>query len=464
MDFELNYFVEIKIGDYFLYKENNQFYYINKPPRVVESPGAYKYECIFESSIHELRKTKIFLDTPKETGFYRDYKFPLTGNAQTFLLFIVGNLNRNGDTLTAGTYTETDTITIDFNNWNAFEAIRSIAEKLGFNWFIENNVLNFAAKETQTSYVFQVGRKKGFSELTRALVDSVNIETVVYGYGSTENMPPRTATEGQTYDSDLLTENRLTFTGVDGESKLTNNTALFGEIESVQEFPEIKPEFTGTVSAIDLDTRIFYDNSIDFDINVQLLAGILPKIKFLTGKLIGLTFNISFEDATDKITMDIYTDESGAYPNDLIFASVGDTYKLFDIVMPESYIIAASTKLQAATQSYLDNKSNRLESYTANVDREFIQGNNISLNLGDLIRIVSTPFQLDALYPIKELTQKITDRNDYSLTFGDSLPKSLLASLKITNFTTEQSIYQVKKSSVTNNSVTNILGDTLSWE
>ena len=459
-------FVEFKIGDYILYEKTNLFYYLNKLPRVTESPKANKYECVFEGSVHQLRKTRIFLDTEKTVGFYRDYKFPLTGNAQTLLLFIVDNLNRSGGNFIAGVYKETDTATIDFNNFNAFEAISSIASVLGFDWYLEGNVLNFDAKLENDAYVFQVGRKVGFTELTRVRVESSNVETVVYGYGSTENMPPRTATEGQTYDSDLLTENRLDFEGVDSESKLENNTETYGVVESVQEFDDIKPEFTGAVTEIDeTNVRVFYDTTIDFDINNQLLEDIKPKIKFLSGKLIGLTFNISYELIGDKMTMDIYTDESGDYPNDIIFAEVGDRYKLFDLVMPDSYIVDARLRLKEATQAYLDKQSNPLQSYTGVIDKEYVQIRGIVLDLGDLVRIISTPFGLDELYEIKALTQGITDPNKYSITFGDTLPLSLLANLKITNFSTQQSIYSVQKNSVTNNQVTNIVGgETVAWE
>lgn len=464
LNFILNTFVEIRIGDYIYFEKNNQFYYLHKLPRVVESPKNYKYDCIFEGPIHSLKETKIFLTTPKDEGFYRDYKFPLTGNAETFLNFIVDNLNRNGGSYTVGAFKNTSTETVDFNNFNAFEAISTISEILGFDWYIEGNVLNFDAKDITSQFTFQVGRKVGFTELTRARVSSEDIETVVYGYGSTLNLPPRTADEGITYESTLLTENRLVFVGDDGESKLSKNTESYGEIESIQEFDTIYPEFTGDVTGLFTSVFSFYDTTINFDIESYKLSGITPKITFLTGKLIGLTFNISFDYATNLVTMDPYTDESGEYPNDIIFAEVGDRYKLFDIFLPESYIDDARVRLQEATQTYLDKQSKPLESYNGDIDREFIELYQIVLDLGIFIRVISFPFGIDNLYAINELTQKITDPNDYKITFGDILPKSLLATLKVSNFSTEQSIYNVQKNSVTNTQVTNIIGEDLEWQ
>lgn len=463
--FTLDEPVEFKIGDYISFEKTEQLYYLNTLPRVVESPKNNQYECIFEGAIHELRKTKVILTTPKtEGGEYIDYRFSLTGNAETFLQFLVDNLNRTGSEYIVGTFKETDIITMDFNNWNVFETIVQISDLLDFDWYLDGLTLNFDAKTIESSFTFQVGRLVGFTELIRIRLNSSFVQTVVYGYGSIDNLPPRTAEEGQTYDSPLLTENRLAFSGVDGESKLENNIALFGRVETIQEFDDIKPEYTGVVTSIDSeDVSIFFDTNIDFDINDQLLSGIKPKITFLTGKLIGLTFDISFDDDDKEITMDIYSDESGDYPNDIIFAEVDDEYKIFDLIMPESYITDAETRLEDAVQTYLDESSDILSFYEGNIDSQYIQTNQIVLNLGELIRVVSTSFLIDNLYEIKELIQNINDPNKYIVKFGDILPRSLLSLIKSTNFNTNNYIYQVSKSSVTTNQVINIIGERIEW-
>lgn len=466
LNFTLVDFVKFKIGDYIVFPKTSQLYVLNAFPKVTESPKENKYECIFQGGLHEFTKYKVFLNTAKVNGgSYRDYSFPLTGNAQTFLSFIVDNLNRNGGSYVAGVYAETDTITVNFNNWNVYQSIYTLSESLGFDWYLDGNVLNFDKRTEQTAYTFQVGRRLGLIKLTRSKIESASIETVVYGYGSTDNMPPRTADEGQTYDSPLLTENRLAFDGVDGESKLTKNVDLYGIRESVQEFDDIKPEFTGTVSAIDSESSlIFFDTSINFDINTQLLAGVFPKITFLTGKLIGLTFNIAYELETAQITMDIYSDESGDYPNELIHAEVGDTYKIFDLIMPAANIASAKIRLQAAVQSYIDASAVPLVYYSSKMESFLLEEQKIKLHIGDIIRIVSPAFELDGLFEINSLTQNIINKYEYTIKFGDIIPKGLLATLKISNFTTDQEIYNVNKSIVTNNQVTNIVGDEITWE
>jgi hypothetical protein len=416
-----------------------------------------------------LKKTKILLNTPRiPSGQYTDYKFPLTGNAKTFLDFIVSNLNRTGSGYVSGTYKETGLKTIQFNNWNAFEAINEISTSLGFSWYIVGKTLHFNEKPIGAYYTFQVGRKAGFPELIRTRVESEQIETVVYGYGSTQNLPPRTASFGLTYDGNLLTENRLCFSGVNGESKLEKNVDLYGRIESIQEFDDIKPEFVGTVSSISSDLNVFFDTGIDFDINLQLLSGISPKINFLSGKLLGINFGFVFDYPTKRYTLSPYTDESGIYPNELIHPEIGDTYTLIDILMPESYITSAKLRLQEAVQIYIDKQSKDLEVYEGQPDEEFISSNDIILNLGDFIRVVSIPFILDNTYEIKELVQNIIRPSLYSLKFGDVLPKSFVNALKNANFATKQQIYNIERNTYTTtevtNQVTNITGQDLEWQ
>lgn len=456
LNFTLNNLADIRIGDYIIFEKTAQIYTLNKLPRVIERPKNYKYECIFEGKIHELRKTKIFLTT----GIYKDYKFPLTGNAKTFLDFIVSNLNAKGGSYIAGIYKETNTATIDFNNWNAFEAITEISKQLGFSWYLEGDILNFDSKEPNAAYSFQIGRFLGLTDLTRLRVDNEEIETVVYGYGSTKNLPPRTAESGQTYDSDLLTENRLCFDGVNGESYLEKNVDVFGRIESIQEFG-IFPERVGTVSSVNsTDLRIFFDDSIDFDIEQQKMAGLTPKIKFLSGSCLGLTFNIAFDYTVKKFTVDFYTDEAGQFPNEIIKIQPGDTYTIFDIIMPASYISNAKTRLQEATQAYLDTASQLKELYEGNPDPYVIEQNNIQLYIGDWLRIVSATFKIDKIYEINELTQNINDPHLYTIKFGNVIPRSLLSLLKQNNFAVQQQINTVQNNVY---NTTNV-GQELQWQ
>lgn len=470
LNFVLNTYIDIQIGDYISFEKTEQLYHLNKKPRVIQSPNNYQYECIFEGSIHNLKKYKCFFTTEKiEGGYYKDYKFPLTGNAESFLYFIVEVLNDVDTGFTVGKFKATDTVTVDFNNWSIFQAIVQLSSILGFDWYLNGKELNFDEKGYDTTYTLQVGRKSGFTALTRQRVDNENLETVVYGYGGTKNLPPRNAESGITYDSPLLTENRLSFVGVDGESKLENNIDKYGIIEAVKEFDDIYPERTGSVTAVDSENHlVFFDDTLDFDIEQQKLSGIKPKINFLSGRLLGLTFDIAYDHTTFQFTMDAITDETGSYPNETQRPEIGDEYKLFDIQMPESYITEAVERLEQATQDYLDVQSDSLDLYSGTLDEFFVRENNVVLDIGDVIRVISTPFLIDNYYEIKELVQNITNKYIYQVKFGNVLPKSLVALLRETEFQTQQSIYNIQKntynSNQINNQITNISNQVIEWE
>jgi len=464
LSFRSDTFIELKIGDFIIYEKNGLQYYLNEQPRVLSKPREYSYECYFETGIHEFQKVKVFLETPKVGGgSYLDYRFPLTGTAQTFLQFIVNVLNNAGGNYTVGDYEETASYTIDFNNWNVYETIQVLAQKIGFNWYLEGGVLNFKARENQTTHVFQVGMKNGFESLTRMRLNNTSLFTVVYGYGSTKNLPPRTNTGGATYDGPTLTENRLAFVGVGGESKLTKNIDLYGVRETVVEFDDIFPEFTGTVTDV-IDTHTFTDQTIDFDINNYLLEGITAKVTFLDGRLVGQTFSIAYDHDSFQITLTPVTDPSGQYPNTSIIMETGDTYKIFDIAFPESYIATAMTRLQTRTEEHLDDVSTPQEQYEAKVDKDYLRSRGLHLYVGDVIRVVSTKFNLDQFFEINEIVQKITDPYQYTIKFGDVLPINLANLFRLSIFSVQQEIQNITNNSVTNNQIQNIEGDTVEWE
>lgn len=458
LDFFVDTYVDLQIGDRIYFSKTNSFYTLNSKPNVSSTPRNYRYSCRFEGALHEFEKVQVFLDTVTETKTYRDYSFSLTGTAETFLHFIIENLERAGYSYEIGAYETTEPVTIQFNNWNVREAINEITGTLGIEWCMVGDTLHFKKVSSELAYVFMVGRYNGFTSLERTRLQSKELYTVVYGYGGTQNLPPR-----ESYDSTTLFENRLMFAGVDGESKLTNNIELYGRRETVQEFPDIIPEYTGTVQTLS-SLYTFTDTGIDFDINEQLIPGLEPKVTFLSGSLMGLSFGITVADG-NTITLTPITEESGTYPNATIKMTVGDTYKIYDIQMPDSYIVAAQNRLQQATQDFLDDYSTPADVYTAQVDEEYLRINEIELSLGIMIRIVNEEFGIDNMYEIKDLQRNINNEYKYTIGFGEKMPSGLISSIKNNNFTQKQTIYNINRTMVTSNEVTNIIGgETPTWE
>lgn len=464
LNFVLASALDVPIGAFIILNDTATKYTILDTYRRETAPNDYLYECICSGVIHEFVHAYCLLRTEKPTGgSYVDYTFSLTGNAQTFLQFIVENLQTVGIPIVAGIAKATDTRTILFDTWNCLQACQAIAEELGFGFYVSAGVLHFNSREVNTYHTFQVGILAGIRLLTRFRTETDNLRTCVYGYGATKNLPLRTGA-GVTYDGALLTENRLSFVGVSGESKLCKNTELYGIRQDIQEFEEIYPTHTGTVTAIGSSVYGFKDNTFPFDINVYLLVGIPPKLTFLSGLLTGRTFNIS-QTSGIEFLLDAVTDESGSYPNDAFFPQVGDAYTIFDIYFPEVYLTEAQDRLRQATQAYIDTVSVPQCAYEAKLDPQYILQRGIRLRIGDVVRIVSAEDGLDDLYDIKELTLPcFTSPQDYTIKFGAYLPKSLLTRLKDVAFVNRNTIANIQGNAVTNNSVTNIIGDSFTWK
>jgi hypothetical protein len=460
LDFTSDTLIDLRVGDYITHPRTQLVYTMREVATIMERPRYYSYEVTFKSLIHQLSEVKALLYTVTEDKTYIDYTFSLTGTAATFLQYITETLQRAGITLQVGTARETDTTTLFFNNWTVMEAIQQMSETLGFDWWLENDtVLHFDTKQTQLERVLMTGRLNGFTQLTRTKLEDSDLCTVVYGFGSTQNLPPRTGTP-PTYDGVTLEQNRLSF-GTD--SRLERNVDKYGIRESVQEF-DIKPSYTGTVENT-LSITEFIDTAIDFDINEQLMSGIVPKVVFLSGILSGMTFQINYATALKRITLLQTSDEAGVFPNSVAFPSVGDVYTLVDLAMPQSYIDNAVERLREATQDYLDKNSEQQYVYEGILDEEFVRMYTLRPFLGDIVRVVAPLFALDGLFEIKELVQSITIPSRFQIKFGFALPKGLRFLLKSINFTTSQEIYNIQRTSITNNDITNrIGGETPTWE
>jgi hypothetical protein len=459
LEFSTDTYVDLQIGDYIYKGETRQLYTLFNKPTIHTSPNQHRYICVFEGSIARMKHTTCLLLTESEGKVYNDYTFSLTGNARTFLLFLVENLNRNEGDFSAGEWEDTETVTIQFNNWTVYEAIEEIASQLEISWYVTpEGAINLKEKVNEIPYLFTIGNLSGIVSLSITRVVSEEISTVVYGFGGSQNMPPRRS-DGITYDSVNLADNRLFF-GTD--SRLEKNVGLYGIREKVVEFPDIYPSFTGEVGQV-IDTFSFLDNSIDFDINEQLAAGIPPKVTFLSGMLNGMTFNISYD--SNQIALEPLEEQGTTYPNETIGFHKDDTYTITDIIMPQSYVEAAQIRLQEHTQEWIDNNSKPYDVYEALLDEQYMRMYDIRLELGDTIRIVSEEFGIDAMFEIKELRSNINNPYKVTLKFGDKLPIPLVNGIRNSTFTNRQNVYNISRTMVSTSEVTNIIGgETPTWQ
>jgi hypothetical protein len=411
LNFELAEPLALKVGDYIIF--NNVKYSLYDEPKVTTAPKKNEYECNFYSAFYELKRPKMLL------GF--DYTFDYTGNAADFLLLCVNNMNRDLGGYTVGSAPDTEVKTLLISNKTVLEFIQDLKKEFGIEVWLNEKQLNFTAFGADTGYTFKVGRFQGLYNLSRKKVESTNIITKLWVYGSDKNLAPD-------YDSPLLLK-RLAFENADlnNESRLEKNVALYGVREDILELDDIKPERTGTITAIDADDNLkFTDNTIDFDVNEHLLPGLTPKVNFISGALMGITFDLSYDHASKTFTVDAFTDESGTYPNATLKFTAGDKYKLFDISLPATYVSDAKARLRTAGQAHLEKNCVPQVLYSLDVDESHIRRNAMKLKTGDYVTVSDTALGIDGQIRIVGLKQSIVNPDNIELDVGELLPTTLV--------------------------------------
>ena len=292
-------------------------------------------------------------------------------------------------------------------------------------------------------FTLQYGRGKGLYKLSRANVNNAGITNRLYVYGSQENLPRN---YGHTKLC-LADTSRLT-------SYLEDKVSIdaYGVKEGEKNYPDIKAERVGVITALGADRITFIDTSGDpddpenlpmFDLNQKgtdgsttyLIDGTSAKIKFQTGNLAGYEFELhSYDHATKTFIINRFTDENGlVFPNDeqdaFTFA-VGDKYIITDIQLPDSYVRQAQGRLEAAARADFPPMTQPQVSYKLGLTEGFftaLWGKEVEtefLHVGDYIHIVDKEIGVDKEIRITAITRDLLRPHTYELTLSDTVVKS----------------------------------------
>jgi hypothetical protein len=412
--------VAFQINDYII--DSNKKYYLNSLPSVTKnSTREFSYSCEFSASLYNLNKTKLLSITGE-----RDHN--LNGQIVDFLTLIVSNLQRNDTNWAVGSYiTNTDYKNISFSGENCLAALSKLAKEYETEFYIDDSqtikTINLKEKGTVQAITLQYGSNGGLYKIDRKNVDSSGIITRLYAFGSDRNIP-------SSYRSGAK---RLKFSDT---SALEANVYDYGINEADVVFDDIFPTRTGTITFMQEDVS---DTGIDFDLNSQMLPGISPKIHFQTGMLAGYEFEIvkdSWNNTYKSFRIVPYTDTNGRIlPSGDYFPVTGDTYKFIDIDLPQSYITAAETALQAKAQEYLNKNSTPRVAYSVIADPIFFKAANISLSAGDTVTIYDPNLGVNKQIRVTEISRKLSDQYNYDkIVLSDTLYESVgLAQARFNN-------------------------------
>lgn len=244
---------------------------------------------------------------------------------------------------------------------------------------------------------------------------------------------------------------------------IESNVSKYGVIEYTEIFDDIFPTRTGKVTSVNVsDPFKFYDTSIDFNINTQLLPGITPKVVFNSGQLAGYEFDISrFDNATKEITILQNKDERNiTVPSPDLKAAIGDEYILVDLVMPQSYVEAAEILLRNKAQAFLDQLSQPQLSYTMVIDPVFMKRTKRTLQIGDLIWIIDLQLELSRKIRIVSVSRNIVNEFSYQVDLSDIVSPGTISLILSTQQSSSQDINDINQF-LANNSVFNntVIGD-----
>jgi len=391
ISFAITEVIDFQIGDYILIF-GRQFNLNIIPSVTKRGENNYLYDCIFESIQYDLSKIQY---TNLING-----EFPLTGDLSVFVNLIITNLNRVYTGWSTGVVKiGTETKTLQFSNENCLEVLQRLCTEYSVNFKISESksisIDNFTSAPLAS---FSYGKGVGLWQLNRTVVDSKNIITRLYPYGSTRNIP----SDYRNYSTRLKL----------AESYIESNVELYGIMEASQTFEDIKPRFNGVITEVSpTDETIFKCSSIDFNLNNQLMPGTSAKVHFNTGLLAGYEFEISsYNDITKEISLKVLDQEKAingsglienyVLPNDTLKPEDGNQFVFIDIIMPQSYITEAETALREAATSYINQNNHPRVQYKLDLDAIFMKEAALTPDVGDYITVVDAALGINSAIQI----------------------------------------------------------------
>lgn len=415
-------------------------YRLNQLPRVRRT-GAHKYayDLTFEGVQYDLLRA--FYDVTIETtgNTLQDVQGDaLTGDLRRFATVLVSNANRVfPDKWRLGTCPATiadktltfgdgdNCLAVYQNLCKTFEVEATISERGGVY------TIDFAKRVGVTHpFAFEFGKGKGLYALDRQNVDSSNIVTRLKVYGSSDNITNKYRAQRLCLPEKSKAQSFI---------EQADAVARYGVHEARKVFDDIKPTFSGKITAVVAGSVLQFQDASMFDLNAKeadgkttkyLVAGVSAKIHFNTGNLAGYEFDIQkYDHATKTFTLKKLTDDRGdVFPSVSSTAfqfAVGDEYKILDVTLPERYQQEAEQKLQERALEYYRQNSQPKVKYGLSVTKSYLQklfrgGEATGLfSPGDYINVKDESIGVDKAVRIQSLERNLLDVYSYTLTLAD---------------------------------------------
>lgn len=447
--------------------------------REVVSEGYYNYEPVFYGVMYDLMKT-IYRNCDKY-GKSDKSTFDLTYTIKEFVQVLIYNMERDYPGLwkfDVDNCPDTEAKTIQFSGVNCLQALQTLCNSEQFNLEFQItqdkgvrtiHIGKFGKRINPPSGAdfFEWGKGNGLYNLKEQKIDDKAIITRLWAEGGTTNIrsnyrdyserlqlpyPQRKNQYEHTLSDGTVVKVGTETIGIaDDAKRYIEDAALrdkIGSEEDVKTYDNIYPTRTGTVTAVVADDICaFIDDTMDFDLNkkddkgtVYLVDGTSAKITFTSGRLAGQQFELEakggYNHETKKFRIIPFTDNRGltipsAETQDAYRIEVGNTYKITDIYLPESYEQKAEENLWYAAMEDFKTATQAKAQYTLTLDRlyflqELSRDTDTSVfEVGDYVPVKDTRFGIEKQMRIQKVTRNLLLEQDYQITLADTTAVSI---------------------------------------
>lgn len=447
--------------------------------REVVSEGYYNYEPVFYGVMYDLMKT-IYRNCDKY-GKSDKSTFDLTYTIKEFVQVLIYNMERDYPGLwkfDVDNCPDTEAKTIQFSGVNCLQALQTLCNSEQFNLEFQItqdkgvrtiHIGKFGKRINPPSGAdfFEWGKGNGLYNLKEQKIDDKAIITRLWAEGGTTNIrsnyreyserlqlpyPQRKNQYEHTLSDGTVVKVGSETIGIADDAKRYIEDAelrdKIGSEEDVKTYDNIYPTRTGTVTAVVADDICaFIDDTMDFDLNkkddkgtVYLVDGTSAKITFTSGRLAGQQFELEakggYNHETKKFRIIPFTDNRGltipsTETQDAYKIEVGNTYKITDIYLPESYEQKAEEALWYAAMEDFKTATQAKAQYTLTLDRlyflqELSRDTDTSVfEVGDYVPVKDTRFGIEKQMRIQKVTRNLLLEQDYQITLADTTAVSI---------------------------------------
>ena len=378
-----DYIPNIQEGDYI--KINDIIYKLNRAPEFTDKSSVNHINTyLFEAPEYTLID-KILLH--RVTG---STKVTLVARLRDWLDLLIWNVNKTDDNplgvdtgWSLGEIPDTGCLLLSFDGIDCRSLLSELATAYNYEFYVENKTINYVSRiERERDFTFTQGMGGGLYEIEQTNVDNGDVTTRIFPVGGTENITPGEGDE----------EGRLVLP----ERYLENFKEVTRVVEKKVKFDDIYPSFTGVVSnPHGTNNREFTCPEIDFNVD-ELAVGSNARVNFLTGDLMGKSFEFEWDNPTKKITLiyqedelapiDPSTNKRPMIPSSSKYLRGGEEFNFTGIKLGDSYKNNAISRLRDKATKWLEFYSQKRIKFNLDIDYRYMRGKG-DLECGDLITV-----------------------------------------------------------------------------